>query len=525
MLEHDGAVTDLQLTVDGSRLVTSSWDSTLRVWETTTGALVHVLRGHRGPVWTMQVVGDRVYSGSADGTVRVWSLRSGACLSTFRVSAKQVWCLRVVGRALFVGESDGHIACLSIVTGRGWWQQRAFPARDGVRRLEVWRDAIVALSHFGALKLLRLHASDHSWAPPSSWIRHRRRDARRLLEHRTGPIEDPTDPPRLADDRDAAAEQALLSTSFRVPVAAAADLHSALRSGGGDEGDGHRRASTRVDRFGSEEAKEERAPPSTSVARLDELPPGSVRVSEGEEEQGRRTRLASFPTLPSPSPARHSPQLADVPSTVAGDEQAPGVAAWRVGARREEVDGCETTRGSGAAEDDEADRDGSDAAGTKPGSASSAVHRGLRRRRDEQGGGVGVSSAGSDSEGGADGDGVRSHRSHDVPEDSWSGSEDEGTQGEPEPHDDDRPSQRRREDASRGSKMRGAGHSRGVPPASPILGLGSSSSRTGRGRAGGGPSGTVAGAHFLGDRTTSNSSDSSAASLLRELEGKDVDWD
>ena len=55
-----------------NRIVSSSYDGTLRVWNVGDGACVGVLRGHRGPVWTVQVVGNCIFSGSADGTVRVW---------------------------------------------------------------------------------------------------------------------------------------------------------------------------------------------------------------------------------------------------------------------------------------------------------------------------------------------------------------------------------------------------------------------------------------------------------------------
>ena len=43
MVGHEDGVTDLDYSLDGSRLVSSSWDGTARVWDTTTGQELLVL--------------------------------------------------------------------------------------------------------------------------------------------------------------------------------------------------------------------------------------------------------------------------------------------------------------------------------------------------------------------------------------------------------------------------------------------------------------------------------------------------
>lgn len=59
---------------DGKRLVTGSYDKSVRVWDVATGD-ARVLSGHVGPVWTVAWVGpDQIASGSSDGTVRLWTL-------------------------------------------------------------------------------------------------------------------------------------------------------------------------------------------------------------------------------------------------------------------------------------------------------------------------------------------------------------------------------------------------------------------------------------------------------------------
>ena len=47
-LADDG--TTAKLEASGKRLASTSWDTTARVWDTSTGKLLHVLEGHKGPV-------------------------------------------------------------------------------------------------------------------------------------------------------------------------------------------------------------------------------------------------------------------------------------------------------------------------------------------------------------------------------------------------------------------------------------------------------------------------------------------
>ncbi|KAK4053933.1 hypothetical protein OIO90_003770 [Microbotryomycetes sp. JL221] len=59
---------------EGNHIVSGSSDNAVRIWETTTGRCVSVLRGHRSRVWDVDANerGDRVCSASGDHTVKVW---------------------------------------------------------------------------------------------------------------------------------------------------------------------------------------------------------------------------------------------------------------------------------------------------------------------------------------------------------------------------------------------------------------------------------------------------------------------
>jgi len=84
MIGHSAWVTSVAVAADGSRVVSSSADGTIRVWSRD-GACEAVLTGHTGPVHAVavDVLGERAVSGGADGTVRLWDVASGEVVTTF----------------------------------------------------------------------------------------------------------------------------------------------------------------------------------------------------------------------------------------------------------------------------------------------------------------------------------------------------------------------------------------------------------------------------------------------------------
>ena len=69
---------------DGTRIVSGSDDSTVRVWDAVSGQCVHTLKGHTNWVnsvsWDPSPGSNRIVSGSWDDTVRVWDAVSGQCV-------------------------------------------------------------------------------------------------------------------------------------------------------------------------------------------------------------------------------------------------------------------------------------------------------------------------------------------------------------------------------------------------------------------------------------------------------------
>ncbi|KAG2346735.1 WD40 repeat-like protein, partial [Suillus weaverae] len=77
---HTAGVNSVSFSPDGTRIVTSSRDSTVRLWDAATGQPVgEPLRGHTEGVNSVSFSpdGTRIVTGSRDMTVRLWDAATG----------------------------------------------------------------------------------------------------------------------------------------------------------------------------------------------------------------------------------------------------------------------------------------------------------------------------------------------------------------------------------------------------------------------------------------------------------------
>jgi WD40 repeat protein len=71
---------------DGKSLVTGSWDTTLRLWDTASGKLLRDLVGHNAPVQSAAISpdGKTLASGDAEGTVMLFNFATGERLAALK---------------------------------------------------------------------------------------------------------------------------------------------------------------------------------------------------------------------------------------------------------------------------------------------------------------------------------------------------------------------------------------------------------------------------------------------------------
>ncbi|RKP35926.1 quinon protein alcohol dehydrogenase-like superfamily [Dimargaris cristalligena] len=112
---HTDGVLCLQF--DDEYIMSGSYDSTIKIWNSASGALIRSLRGHTRGVRALQFDQVKLISGSMDGTVKIWNYRSGQCLRTLPVGDSGVNCLHFDQTLLAAGSVDGTISVFNFQSG------------------------------------------------------------------------------------------------------------------------------------------------------------------------------------------------------------------------------------------------------------------------------------------------------------------------------------------------------------------------------------------------------------------------
>ncbi|MGZ6330320.1 MAG: putative nucleotidyltransferase substrate binding domain-containing protein [Parachlamydiaceae bacterium] len=153
-LNDPDSVLALAVLNDGT-LASGSADRTIKVWDLQIGACLKTLEGHTKPVSSLALLGDgSLASGSWDNTIKVWDLQNGICLKTLKGHTGWLQALAPLGNGtLASGSMDKTIkiwdlqsgSCLKTLKGHTWGVQALAPLGDGTlasgsddKTIKVW---------------------------------------------------------------------------------------------------------------------------------------------------------------------------------------------------------------------------------------------------------------------------------------------------------------------------------------------------------------------------------------------------
>lgn len=119
---HTSFVKSVSFSPDGKRIVSGSWDNTLKIWDASTGQEIQILKGHTCGVNSVAFSpdGKKVVSGSEDMTLKIWDAITGKEIQTLKGHTKAVTSVSLSpdGKRIVSGSWDNTLKIWDTGTGQ-----------------------------------------------------------------------------------------------------------------------------------------------------------------------------------------------------------------------------------------------------------------------------------------------------------------------------------------------------------------------------------------------------------------------
>jgi WD40 repeat protein len=148
-MEHSDLVCSAAYSPDGTRIVSASWDETVRDWDAATGRLIHTLSGHSDTVISAAYSpdGSRIVSASNDKTVKIWDTATGNLIRTLSGHSDDVNSAAYSpdGSRIVSASNDKTVKIwdtatgnlIRILSGHSYWVKSAAYSPDGSRIVSI----------------------------------------------------------------------------------------------------------------------------------------------------------------------------------------------------------------------------------------------------------------------------------------------------------------------------------------------------------------------------------------------------
>jgi WD40 repeat protein len=115
----------MDLSTDGQYIVTGSYDSEVRLYRVSDGRLLHELKGSQGTIWTVAISADgkRIASSGDDALIRIWDAETGTLLRILKGHNRIVWSVKFSpdGTQLASGSFDWTFKLWNLQDGKIIW--------------------------------------------------------------------------------------------------------------------------------------------------------------------------------------------------------------------------------------------------------------------------------------------------------------------------------------------------------------------------------------------------------------------
>ena len=174
VIRQNSGIAYMDLSSDGNYAVTGSYDSTVRLWRMADGMLIKEFRGHNGTVWavTFNNDGKKIASAGNDGLVNIWDVETGNLLHKLQGHNRIVWSVKFDpgGTKLASSSFDFSIKLWNVDDGKLVWDNKehketvvdiAF-SHDGKLLASTSDDKTIKLWNVAEQKLIRtMEVAEH----------------------------------------------------------------------------------------------------------------------------------------------------------------------------------------------------------------------------------------------------------------------------------------------------------------------------------------------------------------------------